>query len=129
MFLFSQEHFANLLAEDPKAFASTVTEHDIRVAVSRKPIEIEGAKFRVTMYFQNDVLIEVSLVAVDKQNDQRYAGKDQNTVHQKWMRKNFGEPTEVTQYGCKYRRPDAIVVSEHDSGKATDIIIFRFCEN
>lgn len=66
------------------------------------------------------------LVAVERQNDAKYAGRTTADIHAEWVKECFGEPSSQEQYGVRYNFDDLNISSEHDPRSLSDSIIINY---
>ena len=72
------------------------------VFVLKKPVNVAGVLFRLTLHFYNLKFLSISMAAVNKQDNELYARKSVGLIHDIWLDSLFGQPKEKTIYGAKY---------------------------
>jgi hypothetical protein len=90
------------------------------------PTDINGVKFRVSLFFSNNELVRVMLVAIDMQDNEKYIGKPTKEIHNNWLIENFGKSYKEKIYGISYKFDDIKISSEHDPRSLSDHIIIDY---
>lgn len=106
---------------------SSVNDGEQVVLRSKKPFLFLGCRFRIIVYFQNEVLKKISLVAVKKQFVEDYIDLyNSKELQEKWLISNYGLPDLIANYGYRYYFDDLVIQSEYDprSGSAEIFYIF-----
>ena len=110
-----------------KFIETSVAEGKYVILRGKKPVEFQGARFRVNIFFTNENIDKVSLVAVATQGNYEYANyENTRELHEKWLRNNYGEPQKIEIYGYQYEYEDMKICSEYDPRSGSTDIFYLF---
>ena len=122
----NHEEIIKLINDKSEHFICTQIDEDNSVFISKSPLEINKARFRITVYFNKNNVVKTTLVAVDIQNNDMYINCDTDSLHRKWLKESYGDNGEDCSYGIRYTYPNMDISSEHDPRGGSDIIIVSY---
>ena len=145
---FSADELIEIHKINPELYQeNNISEHD-RVFVSKAPVELNGVRFRLTLYYYDEYangherLVKATLVAIERQESHTYQSLNTAEIHAKWLRsyQTLGTDTSIVQnelYGIKeirlsgrkYYRISQIISCEHDPKSGSDIIVSSFYQD
>lgn len=109
---------------------TVINEGEFTILRSKKPIEYKGARFRFNIWFKNDIIERVCLIAASNQENKKYIEiKDINELHKKWLKNNYGTPSKVAQHGNIYFFDDGKISSEYDPRSGNSEIMYVMHKN
>jgi len=122
----SREEIVRLINEKKEMFIYKQFEDNRCMYMSKVAIEINGVRFRIEAYLNDSNVRRVTLVAVGVQSNVLYKNYDTDNIHRKWLKQNYGEPTESFISGVKYVLPNMVISSEHDPRSGSNRIFISY---
>ncbi len=99
---------------------------EFKIYESKGYFTINRVVFWLHLYFYNNILTKIILVAVDKQEDEEYSKiRHKDDLHNKWLEDNYGEPDAIKRLGYTYKFKDGKIYSENDPRSGSDQIFIE----
>jgi len=122
----NREEIIKLISCNKNLFICYQTSDGTSIYVSENPIEINKARFRITIYYNKKNITRVELVAVKLQTNDKYQNCDTNTLHLNWLKNNYGKATEKYLWGVKYILADMDISAIYDPRSGSNSIVVSY---